>query len=45
MKSVIDGNEIDVEKILKITAAGMKVAGGIKTLLVQFASWYFIVLI
>ncbi len=38
MKSAIDGNEIDVEKILKITAAGMKVAAGIKTLLLNFAS-------
>jgi hypothetical protein len=38
MKSAIDGNDIDVEKILKITSAGMKVASGIKTLLIHFAS-------
>ncbi len=38
MKAAIDGNEIDIEKILKITAAGMKVAGGIKTLLLHFVS-------
>lgn len=36
MKKVIDGNEIDIEKILKITAAGMKVADGIKTILTHF---------
>jgi hypothetical protein len=38
MKTAIDGDEIDVEKILKITSAGMKVAGGIKTLLLHFVS-------
>lgn len=38
MKTAIDGNEIDVEKILKITAAGMKVAAGIKTILIHFVS-------
>lgn len=38
MKSAIDGNEIDLEKISKITLAGMKVASGIKTLLVHFFS-------
>jgi hypothetical protein len=38
MKTVIDGNEIDTEKILKITAAGLKVANGIRILLTQFTS-------
>ncbi|MGZ4081665.1 MAG: hypothetical protein ACXVOH_09360 [Bacteroidia bacterium] len=38
MKSAINGNEVDVEKILKITAAGMKVASGIKTLLLPFVT-------
>jgi hypothetical protein len=38
MKTAIDGNEIDVEKILKITSAGLKVAKGIKTLLLLFAA-------
>lgn len=36
MKSVIDGNEIDTDKILKVTLAGVKVANGIKTLLTHF---------
>jgi hypothetical protein len=38
MKSTIDGSEIDIEKILKITSAGIKVATGIKTLLIHFVS-------
>jgi len=38
MKTAIDGNEIDVDKILKITAAGMRVATGIKTILIHFVS-------
>jgi hypothetical protein len=38
MKTAIDGNEIKVEKILKITSSGIKVANGIKTLLLHFVS-------
>jgi hypothetical protein len=38
MKTAIDGKEIDVEKILKITASGLKVASGIKTLLLHFVA-------
>lgn len=38
MKVAIDGDEIDLNKILKITSAGVKVASGIKTLLLHFVS-------
>jgi hypothetical protein len=38
MKTAVDGNEINVEKILKITSSGLKVANGIKTLLLHFVS-------
>jgi hypothetical protein len=38
MKTAIDGNEIDIDKILKITSSGLKVAKGIKTLLLLFAA-------
>lgn len=36
MKSAINGNEIDVERILKITLAGVNVASKIKVILIPF---------